>query len=429
MFPHIPSSTANPASSTNVTERLVDDLIALYTNQKRLVSTAATWKDEGISRQQLVSYIKKMQTELQDVSDPPSPLHIKRCAWRMIDPLWKEKPRSLKLYSKEELIDSLFHIIIEKTLTQAQTVKTIGISASSLQRKVNNVRVKLELEYGETYNTLDLTVDDQIEIKTLISSTLVQAEKKASKQLKPSNTLPPLPIHTKKLPIKTSVGILPNIRPSVVAALSTTRIATPSEVIEVHQQQLNMKNVKVPKNAAGQLTNTGTATCYAGALQRQGLTEMEAQQKTTAAKKELNEKKLAEKKAFIDSLQQNITSFLQSASYNSGEWEQSKRGTLEDIAKLFGIVVSNFKKKELISEIKSKILSRETTIGHEDGTHHGHTVGIDGEIENENDESISNSNSDNNNDDNETDHLNDNGVDNDRGNTIDSDNDEMNFSI
>lgn len=88
MFPHIPSSTANPASSTNVTERLVDDLIALYTNKKMLVSIAATWKDEGISRQQLVSYIQKMQTELQDVSDPPSPLHIKRCAWRMIDPQW-----------------------------------------------------------------------------------------------------------------------------------------------------------------------------------------------------------------------------------------------------------------------------------------------------------------------------------------------------
>lgn len=427
MFPHIPSSTANPASTTNVTERLVDDLIALYTNQKRLVSIAATWKHEGISRQQLVSYIKKMQTELEDVSDPPSPLHIKRCAWRMIDPQWKEKPRSLKLYSREELIDSLFDIIIEKTLTQAQTVKTIGISASSLQRKVINVREKLELEYGETYNTLGLTVDDQIEIKTLISSTLLQ--KKASKQLKPSNTLPPIPIHTKKLPIKTSVGILPNISPSVVAALSTTRIATPLEVIEVLQQQLNMKNVKVPKNAAGQLTNTGTATCYAGALQRQGLTEMEAQQKTTAAKKELNEKKLAEQKAFNDSLQQNITRFLQSASYKSGEWEQSKRNILEEIAKLFRIGVSNFKKKELISEIKSKILSRETTIGNEDGTHHVHTVGIDGEIENENDESISNNNSDDNNDDKETDHLNDNGVDNDRGNTIDSDNDEMNFSI
>ena len=96
MFPPIVSSTSSVTqlvSTQSITESLVDDLVLLHIDPTRL-STIATTLTTTVSRQNLTKYLSQMtDASSNNLTDTTSILRIKRCAWKVIDAEWKEKPR------------------------------------------------------------------------------------------------------------------------------------------------------------------------------------------------------------------------------------------------------------------------------------------------------------------------------------------------
>ena len=145
MFPTIPSSISPPvislASLRPETEIIVDHLVHLYNNPSLLSSTST---ELHLPRQQLSKYLTSIRASMLLSDEPFSPLLIKRHAWRAIDPNWEEKPRHLKLYDEEELIDLLYAHVIEKTKTQVAIVTSMGIGKRTLSRTVHDVTANWE---------------------------------------------------------------------------------------------------------------------------------------------------------------------------------------------------------------------------------------------------------------------------------------------